>query len=180
MSTELVQVVKKSDIQLLDRMIVEIQSGNYDPVKHKATLDLLKIKKGYSKDGVTALRELNAKDGHDIERERLALDREKFEFKKQQAQRKPTVDIESEEGEEYKEYEDENNHVHTSAYWYDISNVKKHLQQYKQSLLGDNPRRMPTAKELDDTGFSDLVRAIVDYHGGFKRIAEIFGYEYQQ
>ncbi len=74
---------------------------------------------------------------------------------------------------------DDDDHIHTSAYWLDIDHIKQHLQQYKQSLLGDPPKRMPTAKELSDTGFNDLVRAIDDYHGGFKRVAEILGYDYQ-
>lgn len=169
MSNDIVQVIKKSDIQMLDKMVAEIQSGNYDLVKHKATLDILKIKKAYSKDGVNALRELNIKDGHDVDRERLALEREKFEFKKQQTLKKQSVDIEASS-------ED-------SSYLEDIYNVKIQIRQFNQQEYPNDLEKqkdMPTPKQLEaDPKYAPLVPAIINYHGGFKRVAEILGLKYQ-
>lgn len=60
-----------------------------------------------------------------------------------------------------------------------IDFVEAQILQYKQTIVGDDPNRMPEPDELEDAGYSELVRLIDDNFNGFVKVAEILGLQYQ-
>lgn len=105
----------------------------------------------------------------ELDNRRLSLEERKFEFKINQAANAKLL-IETEFQEEVKDEVFD---------WKDIANIKILLRQYKQSIAGDNPKRMPTQIELEEAEYGDLVTAINNYHGGFCVCAEQLGYIYE-
>lgn len=70
-----------------------------------------------------------------------------------------------------------------AGYLEDIYNIKLQIRQFNQTEYPKDislQNIMPTAKQLAaNPVYAPLIQAIDDYHGGFKRVAEILGLEYK-
>lgn len=64
-----------------------------------------------------------------------------------------------------------------SGYWANFENLSRELVEF----IDEHGTRgiMPITQELRASGFSQLARAIRDYHGGFETVAEKLGLKFQ-